>query len=136
MPYFPLWVVKLDSNLSLDLFSAGILDDNDIEMIGAKPDAIKKGEDRELFKQAMVEIGLDVALSFSVHSLEEARDKLPDLGISIILRPAYTLGEPVEALPTTVRNSTRCFARAWMHPLSVRFLWKSACWGGKSTKWR
>ena len=80
-------------NLSLDLFSAGILDEHDIEMIGAKPDAIKKGEDRELFKQAMVEIGLDVALSFSVHSLEEARDKLPDLGdFPIILRPAYTLG--------------------------------------------
>ena len=43
-------------------------------MIGAKPEAIKKGEDRELFKQAMLEIGLDVARSFSVTSFEEGHD--------------------------------------------------------------
>ncbi len=80
-------------NLSLELFSQGVLDEHDIEMIGAKPDAIKKGEDRELFKQAMLEVGLDVAHSFSVHSIDEAREKLDDLGdFPVILRPAYTLG--------------------------------------------
>ena len=80
-------------NLSLDLFSAGILEKHGIEMIGAKPEAIKKGEDRELFKQAMLDIGLDVATSYSVHSVEEAQDKLQQLGdFPIILRPAYTLG--------------------------------------------
>jgi carbamoyl-phosphate synthase large subunit len=80
-------------NLSLDLFAAGVLDKHGVEMIGAKPDAIKKGEDRELFKQAMLSIGLDVARSFSVHSTDEAQDKLDQLGdFPIILRPAYTLG--------------------------------------------
>ena len=80
-------------NLSLDLYGAGILDDHGVEMIGAKPEAIRKGEDRELFKQAMLEIGLDVARSFSVNSLEEARSHLDELGdFPIILRPAYTLG--------------------------------------------
>jgi carbamoyl-phosphate synthase large subunit len=80
-------------NLSLELFEKGILEDNGVEMIGAKPDAIKKGEDRELFKQAMLDIGLDVALSFSVNSLEEAQSHLDELGdFPIILRPAYTLG--------------------------------------------
>jgi carbamoyl-phosphate synthase large subunit len=80
-------------NLSLDLFAAGVLDEHGVEMIGAKPDAIKKGEDRELFKQAMLSIGLDVARSFSVHSTDEAQDKLDQLGdFPIILRPAYTLG--------------------------------------------
>ena len=80
-------------NLSLELHAAGILDAHGVEMIGAKPAAIKKGEDRELFKQAMLEIGLDVAHSFSVTSLEEAHSHLDELGdFPIILRPAYTLG--------------------------------------------
>ena len=80
-------------NLSLELFEKGILEANGVEMIGAKPDAIKKGEDRELFKQAMLDIGLDVAKSFSVNSLEEAQSHLDELGdFPIILRPAYTLG--------------------------------------------
>ena len=80
-------------NLSLELFEKGILEANGVEMIGAKPDAIKKGEDRELFKQAMLDIGLDVARSFSVNSLEEAQSHLEELGdFPIILRPAYTLG--------------------------------------------
>ena len=80
-------------NLSLELFHAGILDEFGVEMIGAKPDAIKKGEDRELFKQAMLEIGLDVALSFSVTSFEEGHDCISKLGdFTIILRPAFTLG--------------------------------------------
>ena len=80
-------------NLSLELNEAGILKEHGVEMIGAKPAAIKKGEDRELFKRSMLEIGLDVARSFSVHSLEEARSHLDELGdFPIILRPAYTLG--------------------------------------------
>lgn len=80
-------------NLSLELFEKGILETHGVEMIGAKPDAIKKGEDRELFKQAMLGIGLDVARSFSVNSLEEAQSHLEELGdFPLILRPAYTLG--------------------------------------------
>ena len=80
-------------NLSLELHEAGILEAHGVEMIGAKPEAIKKGEDRELFKQAMLDIGLDVARSFSVNTLEEAHTHLDELGdFPIILRPAYTLG--------------------------------------------
>jgi carbamoyl-phosphate synthase large subunit len=80
-------------NLSLDLFHAGVLEANGVEMIGAKPDAIKKGEDRELFKQAMLKIGLDVARSFSITSLDEAQSHLEELGdFPLILRPAFTLG--------------------------------------------
>lgn len=80
-------------NLSLELFHAGILEEFNVEMIGAKPDAIKKGEDRELFKQAMLEIGLDVARSYSITSPEQAQESLDKLGdFPIILRPAFTLG--------------------------------------------
>ncbi|MDG1137989.1 MAG: carbamoyl-phosphate synthase large subunit [Opitutales bacterium] len=80
-------------NLSLELHAAGILEEYGVEMIGAKPAAIMKGEDRELFKQAMLEIGLDVALSFSVTTLEQAHSHLDELGdFPLILRPAFTLG--------------------------------------------
>jgi carbamoyl-phosphate synthase large subunit len=62
-------------------------------MIGAKPDAIAKGEDRELFKQAMLRIGLDVARSRTVKSMEEARAAAEALAMfPLIIRPSFTLG--------------------------------------------
>src|ERR1700748_256173 len=60
-------------NLSMSLHKAGVLEKYGVEMIGAKSEAINKGEDRELFKQCMLRIGLDVAKSRTVKSLEEGR---------------------------------------------------------------
>jgi carbamoyl-phosphate synthase large subunit len=80
-------------NLSLELEAAGVLAEHGVEMIGAKPDAIKKGEDRELFKEAMLKIGLDVAHSRTVKTLEEARAAAIELGsYPLIIRPSFTLG--------------------------------------------
>ena len=80
-------------NLSLDLHAEGVLQEHDVEMIGAKPEAIRKGEDRELFKQAMLKIGLDVPRSIAVKSLSDARDGIDQVGdFPFIIRPAFTLG--------------------------------------------
>jgi carbamoyl-phosphate synthase large subunit len=80
-------------NLSMELHKRGILAKYNVEMIGAKPDAISKGEDRELFKQAMVKIGLDVARSRTVRTSEEARAAADELGaFPLIIRPSFTLG--------------------------------------------
>jgi carbamoyl-phosphate synthase large subunit len=80
-------------NLSMDLNQAGILAKYGVEMIGAKPEAIAKGEDRELFKQCMLKIGLDVARSRTVKSMEEARAAAEMLGaFPLIIRPSFTLG--------------------------------------------
>ena len=80
-------------NLSMELFKAGILDKYGVEMIGAKSEAINKGEDRELFKQAMLKIGLDVASSRTVKSIEEARAAAEFLAMyPLIIRPSFTLG--------------------------------------------
>jgi len=80
-------------NLSMELHKAGILAKYGVEMIGAKPDAISKGEDRELFKQAMIKIGLDVARSRTVKSMDEARAAAEMLGnFPLIIRPSFTLG--------------------------------------------
>ena len=80
-------------NLSLELDAAGVLAEHNVEMIGAIPAAIKKGEDRELFKEAMVKIGLDVAKSRTVKSLAEAKDAAKEIGaFPLIIRPSFTLG--------------------------------------------
>ena len=80
-------------NLSLDLDRAGVLKEHGVEMIGAKPAAIEKGEDRALFKAAMTKIGLDMPKSITVHSLEEARDVIQRVGdFPVIIRPSFTLG--------------------------------------------
>ena len=80
-------------NLALDLDAAGILRKFNVEMIGAKPGAIKKGEDRLLFKQAMIKIGLDVPKSRVVYTLEEAREATKEIGnFPLIVRPGFTLG--------------------------------------------
>ncbi len=80
-------------NLSMELHKAGILDRYKVEMIGARPDAIQKGEDRELFKQCMLRIGLDVAKSRTVHTLDAARAAADEIGtMPLIIRPSFTLG--------------------------------------------
>ncbi|MBM3865104.1 MAG: carbamoyl-phosphate synthase large subunit [Verrucomicrobia bacterium] len=80
-------------NLSMELHKSGVLARHGVEMIGAKPEAIAKGEDRELFKQAMLRIGLDVAHSRTVKSMEEARAAAEVLAMfPLIIRPSFTLG--------------------------------------------
>lgn len=81
-------------NLSMDLHDEGILDKYGVEMIGAKPEAIIKGEARDIFKQAMLKIGLDVAKSATVTTLAAALEAAEDLigDFPIIIRPSFTLG--------------------------------------------
>ena len=79
-------------NLAIDLAEAGILDRYGVELIGAKLPAIKKAEDRNLFKAAMQRIGLDLPRSGCIHSLEEAYAVRQTLGLPLIIRPSRTLG--------------------------------------------
>uniref|UniRef100_A0A7C4AK70 Carbamoyl phosphate synthase large chain n=1 Tax=Thermodesulfovibrio aggregans TaxID=86166 RepID=A0A7C4AK70_9BACT len=79
-------------NLAVQLGEAGVLDKYSVELIGANLHAIKKAEDRELFKQAMTKIGLEVPRSAAVHSLKEGVEVIDYIGFPVILRPAFTLG--------------------------------------------
>lgn len=79
-------------NLALELHKQGILDKYNVELIGAKVDAIRKAEDRELFKKAMEKVGCRVSLSFMVSDMEAARRAKDHIGFPIIIRPAFTLG--------------------------------------------
>src|SRR5512135_1031654 len=79
-------------NLAIDLAEKGILEHYGVELIGAKIDAIKKAEDRDLFKAAMRRIGLEVPRSGIAHSLEEALAIRDEIGLPMIIRPSRTLG--------------------------------------------
>ncbi|EDP75159.1 carbamoyl-phosphate synthase large subunit [Hydrogenivirga sp. 128-5-R1-1] len=79
-------------NLSVKLYEEKILDAYGVEMIGANYEAIKRGEDRELFREAMNNIGLKVPESAVVSSEEEGLRAVEEIGFPVILRPAFTLG--------------------------------------------
>lgn len=80
-------------NLSLKLSKLGILKKYGVELIGAKEEAIEKGEDREKFREAMLKIGLDIPQSIVVHDIKEAIDWIEKWGkFPVIIRPSYTLG--------------------------------------------
>lgn len=79
-------------NCAMDLARHGVLDKYDIELIGAKPDAIDKAEDRERFKAAMERIGLESARSGVAYSLREAKALQAQFGFPTVIRPSFTLG--------------------------------------------
>ncbi|TAG34974.1 MAG: carbamoyl-phosphate synthase large subunit [Polaromonas sp.] len=79
-------------NCALDLWHHGVLEKYQVELIGAKPEAIDKAEDRLKFKDAMTKIGLGSARSGIAHSMEEAWAVQKTLGFPTVIRPSFTLG--------------------------------------------
>ena len=79
-------------NTAMDLVKNGVLEKYGVEMIGAKEEVIKRAEERDTFKKIMLEIGLDVPRSFTVHNMDEARAAVKDIGLPIIIRASFTLG--------------------------------------------
>ncbi len=79
-------------NTAVALHERRVLDRFGVELIGANVDAIKRAEDRELFKKCMKNIGLRVPLSIIVHSLPEAYRAIDEIGFPMIIRPSFTLG--------------------------------------------
>ena len=79
-------------NAAIKLDEEGILAKYGVELIGAKVEAIKKGEDRQLFKELVLESGADVARSHIVHTIGEAVDAADDLGYPLVVRPSFTMG--------------------------------------------
>ncbi|ADV66598.1 carbamoyl-phosphate synthase large subunit [Deinococcus maricopensis] len=79
-------------NLAMDLHERGTLEQYNVELIGAGVEAIKKGEDRELFQAAMKKIGVETARGKMVHSMDEAIEYQKELGLPVVIRPSFTLG--------------------------------------------
>ncbi len=79
-------------NLAVSLAESGVLDRHGVELIGAKIPAINKAENRDLFKKAIADIGLEVPKSGIAHNMEEAWDVVDEIGFPVIIRPSFTLG--------------------------------------------
>lgn len=80
-------------NLAMELHDSGILDYYRIKMLGAQAEVIRRAEDRNLFKQTMKSIGIDVPISGSAHTIEEAKKIAEEIGsYPLIIRPGFTLG--------------------------------------------
>lgn len=79
-------------NLCSELAEAGVLDEFGVKIIGVQLDAIKKGEDRIIFKETMNKLGIEMAKSKPAYSVEEAEAIANELGYPVVVRPAYTMG--------------------------------------------
>ena len=79
-------------NVAMKLYEEGILKKYNVELIGANRKAIETAESREMFKQAMLEIGLDLPYGYTVKSLDEAKKLLNKISLPAIIRPSFTLG--------------------------------------------
>ena len=79
-------------NLSSALAEAGVLEKYGVKVIGVNLDAIKRGEDRETFKNTMTALGIETPRSDIAHTLEEAKAVLERIGLPVVIRPAYTMG--------------------------------------------
>ncbi len=79
-------------NLSSQLAKAGVLEKYGVKVIGVQIDAIKRGEDRQAFKDTMNKLGIDMPRSLIANSLEEAEEAIKEIGLPCVIRPAYTMG--------------------------------------------
>jgi carbamoyl-phosphate synthase large subunit len=79
-------------NLSSALAEAGVLEKYGVKVIGVNLDAIKRGEDREVFKETMTRLGIETARSDVAQTMEEAKSVLEKIGLPVVIRPAYTMG--------------------------------------------
>ncbi|MGA0781929.1 MAG: carbamoyl-phosphate synthase large subunit, partial [Ilumatobacteraceae bacterium] len=98
-------------NLAMALFERGLVGvPGTPELIGANAEAIATAEDREKFKEAMIEIGLSVPRSGIAHTIVEARDVMAEIGLPVIIRPAYILGGRGTGIASTPEEFDRLAA--------------------------
>ncbi len=79
-------------NLSSELAQAGVLDKYGVKVIGVQIDAIKRGEDRQAFKDTMDRLGIEMCKGLIANSVEEAEEVIGEIGLPCVIRPAYTMG--------------------------------------------
>ncbi len=97
-------------NLAMELEADGVLERFGAELIGANAEAISTAEDRQKFKEAMIEIGLEVPRSGIAHTPAEAEEMIKEIGLPVVIRPAYILGGRGTGIATTAEEFTRMAA--------------------------
>ena len=124
-------------NIAMELFERGLIGvPGTPEMIGANAEAIATAEDRALFKEAMIEIGLEVPRSGTARSLDEAEAVVDDIGLPVIIRPAYILGGRGTGIAATPEEFTASPRPASPPARSTRSSSRSRSPAGRSTSSR
>lgn len=99
-------------NLTIQLKKRGTLERFGVEVLGASPEAIEKAEDRKLFKEAMLRIGLDVPRSGQAYNLREALEVAREIGFPLVIRPSFTLGGTGGAIAYNIEEFEELAQRA------------------------
>ena len=118
-------------NVSIQVAERGILEKYGVEMIGAKIDVIKRAEDRDLFKEAMVKAGLECLKSRKVSSLKEAEEVAKEIGFPIIIRPSFTLGGTGGGTAQNMDELRNIAAGGLKASLNHTVLLEESVWGWK-----
>ncbi|MBM4338511.1 MAG: carbamoyl-phosphate synthase large subunit [Deltaproteobacteria bacterium] len=118
-------------NISVALYEAGILQKYHVQMIGAKYEAIKKGEDRNLFKESMKKIGLDLPKSGLAYSMSEALKVAKEIGFPLIIRPSFTLAGTGGGVAYNIREFEEMAARGLEWSMITEILIEESVLGWK-----
>jgi carbamoyl-phosphate synthase large subunit len=118
-------------NVSVSLYESGVLQKYGVQMIGAKYEAIKKGEDRNLFKESMRKIGLDLPKSGLAYSLSEALEVAGEFGFPLIIRPSFTLGGTGGGVSYNIEEFEEMAARGLEWSMSGEILIEESVLGWK-----
>ena len=103
-------------NTAMALFKMGVLKECGVEMIGASPEAIAKAEDRELFKNSMAKIGLDLPASRLARNMEEARAARGIIGMPCVIRPAFPFAPATLCRNLQNSSGNRVLLSCWCLP--------------------
>ncbi|MGC8778285.1 MAG: carbamoyl-phosphate synthase large subunit, partial [Candidatus Caldatribacteriaceae bacterium] len=99
-------------NLTVQLEERGILQRFGVKVLGASPEAIRKAEDRKLFKESMLKVGIEVPRSGQAYTLKEAMDIARDIGFPLVIRPSFTLGGTGGAIAYNIEEFEELAQRA------------------------
>ena len=114
------------------LRNKGVLEKYNVELIGAKVESIKKAEDRNLFKEAMIRIGQKVPPSGQAVTLDEAWSIVKETGFPAIIRPSFTLGGTGGSIAYSKQEFIPLVEHALVSSPYIRYLSKSLFWDGKN----
>jgi len=122
-------------NLAVELADAGILDKYDVRLLGTPLEAIKKAEERSLFKQLLVDIGEPVPESATVKSVKEAKELARSIGLPLIIRPSYTLGGTGGGIVHTMKELEQIVANGLDSSMSREVLVEQCVLGWKELEY-
>ena len=122
-------------NLAMELANAGVLERHHVRMLGAGMDTIRKAEDREAFKQMLIEVGEPVPVSRVCESVVEAEQFASEVGLPLVIRPAYTLGGTGGGFVTT-QAELKAIAQRGLDASPIRqVLIERSLWGWKEIEY-